>query len=31
LGTEKKTPREVLSFGNTVPDVGQYVVFTNEN
>jgi hypothetical protein len=31
LGTEKKTPREILSFGNTVRDVGQYVVFTYEN
>jgi hypothetical protein len=31
LGTEKKTAREILSFGNTVQDVGQYVVFTCEN
>jgi hypothetical protein len=31
LGTEKKTSREILSFGNTVRDVGQYVVFTYEN
>jgi hypothetical protein len=31
LGTEKKTPREILSFGNIVRDVGQYVVFTYEN
>jgi hypothetical protein len=31
LGTEKKTPREILSFGNTFRDVGQYVVFTYGN
>jgi hypothetical protein len=31
LGTEKKTRTEILSFGNTVRDVGQYVVFTYEN
>jgi hypothetical protein len=31
VGTEKKTPREILSFGNTVQDVGQYVVFSYEN
>jgi hypothetical protein len=28
LGTEKKTPREIIYFGNTVR---QYVVFTYEN
>jgi hypothetical protein len=30
MGTEK-TLREIPSFGNTVRDVGQYVVFTYEN